>query len=236
MSFLRNFDPASDGTREVADWIAPRIGEISGAFGEFVRKYRLQEVKTAVDRIVLSLAGGDIAFIDDIERDIRCGVVIRGSGVLVSIVDAYGRRCSNETNDQIGIDFQEPPKTVRRSWPFRSTWFRGDEEFGTWLDNSGIVSWARRQPEKSAAVDLALEIVISLAGDSRNIEGSMARHRRAYTRTDRSVVDRTDDREFLQSHRRAQNRSSGHGQGAACFLAKLFAANQEGLPTLRIQG
>ena len=202
MSFLRNFDPASAGTRMVADWIAPRIHEISGAFGEFVRKYRLQDGNAAVDRIVQALADGDISFIDDTGKDVRCGVVVRGSGLLVAIVDAYGRRCwkgQRPSRNRI-------PKLV---WLEITDYL---EHAGWTMRNSarismvrGIVSWARRQRQEPSAVDLALEIVISLADDPRK---SMAQWRGIeddIREERRSMVDGTNDREPVHGHRRTEN-------------------------------
>ncbi len=174
MSFLRNFDPASAGTRMVADWIAPRIHEISGAFGEFVRKYRLQDGNAAVDRIVQALADGDISFIDDTGKDVRCGVVVRGSGLLVAIVDAYGRRCSERTTAKSESISRSLLSLVGDHGLLGA---RGSETMRNSARISmvrGIVSWARRQRHEPSAVDLALEIVISLADDPRK---SMAQWR-----------------------------------------------------------
>lgn len=167
MSYLRNFDPASDGTRMVADWMAPRIDQISGAFGELVRKYRLQEGKAAVDRIVQALVAGDTGFLEDTKKDVRCGVVVRGSGLLVAIVDAYGRRCSERTTTK--------PESISRSLlnlvgDHGLSGARGSETMRNSARISmvrGIVSWARRQSQEPSAVDLALKIVISLADDPR---------------------------------------------------------------------
>jgi hypothetical protein len=166
MSFVRNFDPSSEATREVRDWLSARTGMISGHFGEFVRKHVLPRGITAVDQVARSLAAGDESFLHDAESDIRCEAVTRGSGFLVAIVAAFGRLCAGSelrdaeavTKSLLGF-FGEHGLSGARGSPS----MRNDARIQM---ITGVVTWAGRT-EIPNSTDIALEIALALADDPR---------------------------------------------------------------------
>jgi hypothetical protein len=87
-------DPTVEATRIVGEWLARRIDRIHGAFGDFFRNYALHTGETAIERISWSLASGKSEFLLRAAVDPKTSVVARGSGLLVALVEAYGRRCA----------------------------------------------------------------------------------------------------------------------------------------------
>ncbi len=166
MSFVRNFDPSSEATREVCSWLVSRTHELSGRFGKFVQTHVLPEGSAAAENVARSLASGDQSFFQDADSDIRCGAVTRGSGFLVAVVSAFGRLCSERqlreaetvTNTLLGFLGEHGLSGARGSQAMR------DEARIAMV--TGIVDWAS-QSFAVASIDIALQIVLSLADDPR---------------------------------------------------------------------
>ncbi len=166
MSFIRNFDPASEATREVGDWLSSRTSLISGQFGEFVGRHGLHQGSAAVTRVARSLAEGDQGFFQDVGHNIRANAVIRGSGFVVAVVATFGRLCA----DGGSLQTENVAKALLGQFGEHGlSGARGSEEMredARIQMVSGIVRWASRSSIPGAA-DLALEIALALADDPR---------------------------------------------------------------------
>ncbi|GEO18013.1 EH signature domain-containing protein [Microvirga aerophila] len=166
MSYLRNFDPSSEATREVGDWLAPRVSEISGPFGEFIRRYGLQHWRDAVDRVSSTLASGDQSFLQDAASDVRCQVISNGSGFLVALVAAVGRMCGTgkvQNADQLAKTLMGHLREHGLSGA------RGSEDMRNQARQhmvTGIVRGASRHGNPASS-EAALDIALTLAGDPR---------------------------------------------------------------------
>jgi len=165
-SFVRNFDPNSDATRQVGEWLSDRIDLVPGRFGEFLRKHDLHRGSVAVFRISRALAAGDTEFLIDADKDPYSEAVIRGSGFMVALIADFGRRCHDNSSHQIEVAAKK-----LRSYlgDYGVAGARGSEEMrgeARIQMVSGIVRWASRV-SAGEAEDTALSIVDSLAGDPR---------------------------------------------------------------------
>lgn len=167
MSFIRNFDPESGGTKEFAPWLSTRTDVIAGQFGNFVREHNLVEGVPAVDRIVQGLLDGRLDFFRQLDQDIRTKTVVHGSGLLVQIVEAFGRKCSSAQT----VDTENVCR--RLLVLFGQNGLAGARGSEAMRDKArvsmvtGVVRWAVRNEESQTAVDLALEVALSLAKDPR---------------------------------------------------------------------
>jgi len=166
MSYLRNFDPSSEATREVGDWLVPRVSEISGPFGEFIRGYGLQHWREAVDRVSAALAAGDHSFLQDAASDVRCQVVTNGSGFLVALVASMGRLCGAgkvQGSDQLARTL------LGHLGEHGLSGARGSEDMRTQARRQMITGIVRSNSllGNRVSTEAALEIALTLAGDPR---------------------------------------------------------------------
>jgi hypothetical protein len=167
MSFIRNLDLESDGTRELSTWLAGRTDLIVGPFGEFARGYRFLEGERSIEAIAGSLAAGRVDFFKALERDIRCRTVVQGSGLLVAVVAGYGAKCSAGATVDTEAVCRRLLSLLGASGLAGARGSDGMKDRARICMISGIVGWAEKRGERQSDVDVALEIAMALAGDPR---------------------------------------------------------------------
>jgi len=173
VSYVRNLDPTVEATKIVGNWLAGRAKEIQGAFGDFFRDYALYDSARAVEWMSRSLGNGDPQFLSRIAADLKTSVVARGSGLLVSLIGAYGKLCAAPAASNVA----EVSRTLLRAFGEAGIGEKGSREFRESARASmvvGIVAWASRDggPE---AIERAIETCLSLAGDPRQSMASWDR-------------------------------------------------------------
>jgi hypothetical protein len=112
---------------------------------------------------------GDVSFLEEVERDMRSKMVLRGSGFVIALSEQYGRRCGNAST-------ADTQRVLRKLLDLIGE--RGlDGNRGSAAARSrarvslvsGIVLWARRSESNVAP---ALELVLSLVDDPRSSPAS----------------------------------------------------------------
>lgn len=167
MSAVRNYSSDSDASVEILDWLSSRIKNIHGSFGDFFRDKDLVKGYPAIQKIVRKLASGDTDLFNEIERDVRISLVVRGSGFLVSIIEEYGimleqGKTSNSAGIITGLIMLLGESGLSGS---RSSEKIRDRAKKALVE--GVVASTVSGNDRTLNEDLALEIIIATASDPR---------------------------------------------------------------------
>ena len=167
MSAVRNYSSDSDASVEVLDWLSIHKKLISGNFGEFFRNKGLYSGYPSIEKIAKRLATGNTDLFDELSNDLRLNLVVRGSGFLVSVIDAYGAMLTDGKTLSTRFVIL---KLIELLGENGLSGARGSERLRNQARVSlveGLVSSATSKHDISLTTDMALELIISIAGDPR---------------------------------------------------------------------
>ncbi len=167
MSAVRNYSSDSDASVEILNWLSQREENIYGSFGNFFREKDIVTGYPAIQKIAKKLASGNTDFFNEIEDDIRVSLIVKGSGFLVSMIEEYGviasqGKTSNSASIIMGL--------IKLLGETGISGARGSETMREQARKSlveGIVAGTLSRKDPTLTADLALEIIITTAGDPR---------------------------------------------------------------------
>jgi EH_Signature domain len=166
VSYVRNYDGESDATALVGAWLAARIGQVGGRFGEVFRHYGFHDGRAAVSWVAESLSTGSSEFFARIDADTKSSAVFQGSGALVAVLAKYGAHCGHGRAKDV-------PATTKLLLGHVGENALGGKASQRSRDAAriamvvGIVMWAAARTDKKEAIDVAIGACLFLAGDPR---------------------------------------------------------------------
>jgi hypothetical protein len=165
VSYVRNYDGESDATALIGSWLAPRIGQVGGGFGEVFRHYGFHDGGAAVSWVAETLSNGSDEFFARIDADTKSSAVFQGSGVLVAVLARYGTHCGDgKAKDVPAITELLLGHVGENALGGKASQRSRDAARVSMV--VGIVRWAART-NRQEAIDVAIGACLSLAGDPR---------------------------------------------------------------------